>query len=88
MEGYGDEGFIALFAAGFFFSWQRFATDDSSAIKNLPQTLRPREVCFPVYLNLAATISATSSTLTCSPSAFAASVSNTMQKGLAHSINM
>ncbi len=81
MEGYGDEDFIALFAAGFFFSWQRFAADDSSTIKNLPQTLRLREVCLPIYFNLAASIPATSNTLTCSPSALAASVSITMQKG-------
>jgi hypothetical protein len=45
LEGYGDEDFIALSAAGFFFSWQRFAADDSSTIKNLPQALRLREVC-------------------------------------------
>ena len=47
MGGYDDEDFIALFAAGFFFSWQRFAADDSSAIKNLPQTLRLQEGCLP-----------------------------------------
>lgn len=34
-----------------------------------------------IHFNLAAKISATSSTLTCSPSAFAAPVSITMQKG-------